>query len=177
MTLNLQHSRITHHTQSLFSHGEKLLSYVFSKEWNSNDEHITELGQQLHAPQSWMPCYLTRHSSVDDASLSKESKRIHPRFAEWCSIGNIITSFTNSSSRAKREFFFQNLTLGYMTKTLNQNIFFFLHQNQNIFFSNIGNQNILLEKNQSCPLYTGLKYSHCSWMVEVRMSFIDSDFM
>ena len=30
-------------------------------------------------------------------------------------------------------FFVQNLTLGYMTKTLNQ-IFFFLHQNQNIFF-------------------------------------------
>jgi hypothetical protein len=30
-------------------------------------------------------------------------------------------------------FMFQNLTLGYMTKTLNQ-IFFFLHQNQNIFF-------------------------------------------
>ena len=48
--------------------------------------------------------------------------------------------------RAKREFFFQNLTLGYMTKTLNQIIFFFLHQNQNIFFSNIGNQNIFLEK-------------------------------
>jgi hypothetical protein len=30
-------------------------------------------------------------------------------------------------------FLFQNLTLGYMTKTLNQ-IFFFLHQNQNICF-------------------------------------------
>jgi hypothetical protein len=37
--------------------------------------------------------------------------------------------------RAKREFFFQNLTLGYMTKTLNQIIFFFLHQNQ-IKYSN-----------------------------------------
>ena len=48
---------------------------------------------------------------------------------------------------AKREIFFQNLTLGYMTKTLNHIIFFFLHQNQNIFFSNIGNQNIFLEKN------------------------------
>jgi hypothetical protein len=43
-------------------------------------------------------------------------------------------------------FFLQNLTLGYMTKTLNQIIIFFL-QNQNIFFSNIGNQNIFLEKN------------------------------
>ena len=41
-----------------------------------------------------------------------------------------------------RIFFFQNLTLDFMTKNLNQIIFFFLHQNQNIFFSNIGNQNI-----------------------------------
>ena len=39
----------------------------------------------------------------------------------------------------KAQFFFQNSTLGYMTKTLNQIIFFFLHQNQNIFCSNIGN--------------------------------------
>ena len=53
--------------------------------------------------------------------------------------------------RAKREFFFQNVTLGYMTKTLNHIIFFFLHQNQNIFFSNIGNQNIFLEKNHIPP--------------------------
>jgi hypothetical protein len=44
--------------------------------------------------------------------------------------------------RAKCNFFFQNLTLGYMTKTLNRIIFSFLHQNQNIFFSNIGNQNL-----------------------------------
>jgi hypothetical protein len=47
--------------------------------------------------------------------------------------------------------FFKNSTLGYMTKTLNQIIFFFLHQNQNIFFSNIGNQNIFLEKNHNPP--------------------------
>jgi hypothetical protein len=49
-------------------------------------------------------------------------------------------------------FFLQNLTLGYMTKNLNQIICFFLHQNQNIFFSNIGNQNIFLEKNHNPPL-------------------------
>ena len=36
----------------------------------------------------------------------------------------------------------QNLTLGYMTKTLNQIIF---------FFSNIGNQNIFLEKKHNPP--------------------------
>ena len=51
--------------------------------------------------------------------------------------------------RAKREIFFNNLTLAYMTKTLNQIIFFFLQQNQNISFSNIGNQNIFLEKNHN----------------------------
>ena len=42
-------------------------------------------------------------------------------------------------------------TVGYMTKTLNQIIFFFLHQSQNIFFSNIGNQNIFLEKTITLP--------------------------
>ena len=48
-------------------------------------------------------------------------------------------------------FFFQNLTLGYMTKTLNPIIIFFLHQNQNIFFSNIGNQKFFLDKNHNPP--------------------------
>jgi hypothetical protein len=43
----------------------------------------------------------------------------------------------------------QNSTLGYMTKTLNHIIFFFLHQNQNIFFSNIGNLNIFFRKKPS----------------------------
>ena len=60
-----------------------------------------------------------------------------------------FVSFRNcfSDNTIVRIFFFcRNLTLGYMTKTLNQIIFFFLHQNQNIFFSNIGNQNIFLEK-------------------------------
>ena len=48
-------------------------------------------------------------------------------------------------------FFFQIITLGYMTKTLNQFIFCFLHQNRNIFFSNMGNQNIFLENNHPPP--------------------------
>jgi hypothetical protein len=51
----------------------------------------------------------------------------------------------------KAQFFFQNSTLGYMTNTLNQIIFFFLHQNQNIFFSNIGNQNIFFRKKPYPP--------------------------
>ena len=38
-----------------------------------------------------------------------------------------------------------------MTKTLNQIIFFFLHQNQILFFSNIGNQNKFLGKNHNPP--------------------------
>jgi hypothetical protein len=47
--------------------------------------------------------------------------------------------------------FVQKFVLGYMTKTLNQIIIFFLHQIQNIFFSNIGNQNIFLEKKTYPP--------------------------
>ena len=35
---------------------------------------------------------------------------------------------------SKREKIFQNVAVGFMTKTLNQIIFYFLHQNQNIFF-------------------------------------------
>ena len=46
-----------------------------------------------------------------------------------------------------------------MTKTLNQIIFFFLHQNQNIFFSNIGNQNIFLEKKHNPPPPLQVKWS------------------
>ena len=50
--------------------------------------------------------------------------------------------FVSDNTRVRIFIFFQNSTLGCMTKTLNQIIFVFLHQNQNIFFSNIGNQNI-----------------------------------
>ena len=57
----------------------------------------------------------------------------------------------STNCHAKREFFFQKTTLGYMTKTLIQIKLFFLHQNQNILFSNIGNQNIFLEKNHNPP--------------------------
>ena len=68
--------------------------------------------------------------------------------------------------RSKREFFFHNSTLGYMTKTRNQIFFFFLHQNQNIFFSNIGNQNIFLEKKTITPppplqVKWSFPYIHC----------------
>ena len=54
----------------------------------------------------------------------------------------------------RANFFFQKSTLGYMTNTLNQIIFFSLHQNQNIFFSNIGNQNIFLEKKHTPPPFS-----------------------
>ena len=72
-------------------------------------------------------------------------------FAQKKIFGQYESSNIYFFCRAKREFFFQDLTLGYMTKTLNQIIFFFLHQNQNILFSNIENQNIFLEKNHIPP--------------------------
>ena len=65
--------------------------------------------------------------------------------------GHLFFEYIFFLSRKARNFF-QNSTLGYMTKTLNQIIFFFLQQNQNIFFSNIGNQKIFLEKNHNLPL-------------------------
>ena len=43
--------------------------------------------------------------------------------------------------------FFQYLTLGYMTKTLNQIIFLFLHQNQNIFSATLGSEYFFRKKN------------------------------
>ena len=54
-----------------------------------------------------------------------------------------------------RFFFLQNLTLGYMTKTLNQIIIFFLHQNQNIFSATLGIRIFFLEKTYSPPLPPG----------------------
>jgi UDP-N-acetylmuramyl pentapeptide synthase len=55
------------------------------------------------------------------------------------SVTQLLGEMIANDGNRVRIFIFQNLTLGYMTKTLNQIIFFSLHQNQNIFFSNIGN--------------------------------------
>ena len=55
--------------------------------------------------------------------------------------------------RAKREIFFQNTTLGYMTNSLNQIIFFFLYQNQNIFFQQHWESEYFFQK-QTVVLYT-----------------------
>jgi hypothetical protein len=53
--------------------------------------------------------------------------------------------------RAEREIFFQNLTLGYMTKTLNQ-IFFFPSTKIRIFFSaTLGIRIFFLEKKHNLP--------------------------
>ena len=56
--------------------------------------------------------------------------------------------FFSDNTRVRILILFQNLTLCYMTKTLNQ-IFFFLHQNQNIF----------LEKNHTPPPPLQAKWS------------------
>jgi hypothetical protein len=61
----------------------------------------------------------------------------------WFFVSFRIVSPDNT--RVRIFIFFQNFT-GYMTKTLNHIIFFFLHQNHNIFFSNIGNQNFFFRK-------------------------------
>ena len=67
-------------------------------------------------------------------------------------------------------FFPQNITLGYMTKTLNQIIFLFPPPKSEYFFSNIGNQNIFLEKNHS--YYRYVSQCICS-MLSKDISFVD----
>ena len=55
--------------------------------------------------------------------------------------------------------FFQNLTLGYITKTLNQIIIFFLHQNQNIFSATLGITIFFLENKPYPPPRLEVKWS------------------
>ena len=74
--------------------------------------------------------------------------------------------FFRTTQELEYYFFFQNSTLGYMSNTLNQIIFFFLHQNQNIFFNNIGNQNIFLGKKTITPLQ--VKWSFPSFITRRR---------
>ena len=49
-----------------------------------------------------------------------------------------VQNFFSDNTRVRIFCFLQNLTLGYMTKTLNQIIIFFLHRNQNIFSATLG---------------------------------------
>ena len=81
--------------------------------------------------------------------------------------------FSSDNTRVRLFIFFQNLTLDFMTKTLNQIIYFFLHQNQNIFFNNIGNQNIFLEKKHTSPPFQ-VKWSF-PYLVhfKINVSFFD----
>jgi hypothetical protein len=99
------------------------------------------------------------HNVVRDRPFNLQGGRL------WFFVS--IRIFFPDNTRVRILIFFQNSTLGYMTKTLNQIIFFFLHQNQNIFFSNNGNQNIFLEKPKPKPLQAkwsfpnDINYSFC----------------
>ena len=68
-----------------------------------------------------------------------------------------FVSFRNffSDNTRVRIFFYQNLILGYMTKTLNQ-IFFFLHQNWYIFSATLGIRIFFQKKKHSQILYQAL---------------------
>ena len=56
-----------------------------------------------------------------------------------------VQNFFWDNTRVKI-FVIQKFTLGYLTKTLNQIIIFFVHQNQNIFSATLGNR-IFFQKN------------------------------
>ena len=75
----------------------------------------------------------------------------------------------------KAQFFFQNLTLGYMTKTLNQ-IYFFPSPKSEYFFSNIGNQNILFRK-KPCSHYKRLNVSSLHNYHAIISQLIHSSFI
>jgi hypothetical protein len=68
------------------------------------------------------------HNVVRDRPFNLQGGRL------WFFVS--IRIFFPDNTRVRILIFFQNSTLGYMTKTLNQIIFFFLHQNQNIFLEN-----------------------------------------
>ena len=50
-----------------------------------------------------------------------------------------LVFFFSDSTRVRIFIFLSRKARNFFPETLNQIIFFFLHQNQNIFFSNIGN--------------------------------------
>jgi hypothetical protein len=77
-------------------------------------------------------------------------------------------NFFSDNTRVRINCFFHNTTLGYMAKTLNQIIFFFLHQSQNIFFSNIGNQNYFFRKNPWPPLQVKWSFPYINWSCKSR---------
>ena len=112
-------------------------------------------GERIYHIPSMIHCKSQRHvfvwSNMQYNSAAKGPTNLKEGVMVFCFVQKFVFGQHESSNFffccAKREIFFQNLTLGYMTKTLNQIIILFLHQNQNIFFSNIGNQNIFLEKN------------------------------
>ena len=75
----------------------------------------------------------------------------------FCFVQNFFSGQHESQNiyffcHSKRNFFFQNSTLGHMTKTLNQIIIFFLHQNQNIFSATLGIRIFFQKKNITPPL-------------------------
>ena len=73
----------------------------------------------------------------------------------------------------KAQFFFQNLTLGYMTKTLNQIGFFFPPPKSEYFFSNTGNQSILLENqrlSRACIVHLVIKRTNWSYVKTMSCS-------
>jgi hypothetical protein len=133
------------------------LSYFASV---SSSETMDRLGWQYGSKRLGM-VYLTQHvraNQIEFATRSRWTSKndILQMVIVFCFVQNFFFGQHENYNiycycRAKREFFFQNSTLGYMTNTLNHIYFYFLHQHQNIFFSNIGNKNIFLEKKNITP--------------------------
>ena len=107
------------------------LDFIFSAPFL---HHISQFHQLISASTS-LSHFCTYHNPA--TFLFPSLSRVHLgadhltwRWVLWFFVSFRIFFSDNTRSRifffcrAKREFFFQNLTLGYMTKTLNQIIFF-----------------------------------------------------
>jgi hypothetical protein len=121
------------------------VGYNFNFSLNGNNIPITtnykHLGITLSSDAKWN---IHIENIILNVSRHLGTAHLTCRGGLWFLVSFRI--FFRTTRELKYIFLFQNLTLGYMTKTLNQIIFFFLHQNQNISFSNIGNQNIFFRK-------------------------------
>ena len=97
----------------------------------------------------------------------------------FCFVQNFFFGQHKSSNiyffcRARREIFFQNLTLGYMTKTLNQTIFFSFTKIRIFFSTTLGIRIFFLEKNHNPPSPFKLngRSLKCLFFIHLQLSII-----
>ena len=92
------------------------------------------------------PAKVSRHSSIRDRPFNLKGGGGIWLFVSFINFFRTAQEFEFFFSRTKRKFFFQNLTLGYITKTLNQIIFFSSTKIRIFFSATLGIRMFFLEK-------------------------------